>query len=89
MSKEKTENLYEEVLDFYNNSFKSMDNISKNIVNFYYSQYNYVDIELTEHINNEPFKWMKKNYKEWELKKEKLEKEKEQILYKIMKELKD
>lgn len=87
MNKDKPDELYDSVLNLYKNSFVSINKISKSIVNFYYLKYNYLEMELIEHLNNEPFKFLKKKYEIWENKKVKLEQEKEEVLQKIIEEL--
>lgn len=81
--------VYKKIIKIYNSSVQSLDEITLNIIDFYYSRYKYIDIELDTHMFKEPPKILKTRLKKWQDRKEYLEKEKQRLLEKIMEEIKE
>lgn len=88
MEKE-TDKVYNKLIKIYNSSVKSLDEITLKIIEFYYSKYKYIEIELETHMLKEPPKILKKRLKKWEDRKKDLEIEKQRLLEQITKEIKE
>lgn len=87
--KKETDKIYEKINKTYNLSIKSLADITLNIIEFYYSRYKYIELELESHIENKPSKIFKKRLKVWKDRKKELELEKQLLLDKIKEELKE
>ena len=88
MKKETDNNaVYNKIIKLYDSTVKSLDEITLNIIDFYYYKYKYIELELKTLIEKKPPKILKKRLKEWKDKKIELETEKYYLLKKIKEEL--
>lgn len=88
MKKETDNNkIYNKIIKIYDSSVKSLDEITLNIIEFYYCRYKYIELELKTHVEKKPPKILKTRLKKWNEKKIKLEKEKNYLLKKIREEI--
>lgn len=88
MEKE-NDKIYSQFIEICDSRIKLLDEITLNIIEFYYSKYRYIELELKNHIENKPSKIFKKRLKVWKDRKKELEKEKQLLLAKIASEIKE
>lgn len=88
MKKETDNNaVYNKIIKLYDSTVKSLDEITLNIIDFYYYKYKYIELELKTLTEKKPPKILKKRLKEWKDKKIELEREKYYLIKKIKEEL--
>ena len=87
--KKETDKVYNEIIKIYNSSVKSLDEITLNIIKFYYSRYNYINLEIETHTLKKPPKILKKCLKKWKDRKRYLEEEKLNLLKEISIEMQE
>ncbi len=85
--KKETDKVYNEIMNIYSSSVKSLDEITLNIIKFYYSKYKSLDLELEVHTLKKPPKILKNCSKKWKDRKKELKEEKLKILKEISKEV--
>lgn len=76
----------DKIVNLFDDSINYFDRLTNSIINFYYFRYKYLNAELIEHDTKKPCKFFKKSYLKWLNEREKLEKEKKEILNKIKEE---
>lgn len=85
----KNDKMYDQFINIFNSRIGLLDEITLNIIEFYYSRYKYIELELESHIENKPSKIFKKRLIIWKDRKKELELEKQLLLDKIKEELKE
>lgn len=87
--KKEIDKIYDKIIDIYKEALQNFDKITLNIIEFYYSRYKYIEMEIKTHSENRPPKIFKKRLKKWKEKKMQLEKEKYNLLKSLNKEIKE
>lgn len=86
MKKKQELTIEEAFVEIYATSYQFTHDNTLSFINFYNEKCKMLRHEIIEHEENEPFKFLKKTHKNWEIKKDKLQTEFENTFNRLMKE---